>query len=382
MLESSARPVCSDVVEDDLSYFESALRQCIDVVFARERGSDEKVCGSANYLKDVISSYSGLPPAVVDTEEFSDLVMALCMDQSPHVRGAGLALIQVLCCESFPAKLLNESLVRLLLRLSESDSNVLMLLLSIFDKSDVHVWASWFQDVLKQCLSCRQCPPLVVSEVIQVIAYDQNGVFLSRDLVASVLEVTVQGEMREAFVELMLCLADHEYLEFEELLRRYKPLVCGILETSTTSLKVKALRFLKALLAVKECILSADEIQALCDTVSSLWHSPCTELSRLSWEISYLLVKATDGIANYFMQHGILHACSTLFTSDCLFDIKIACVIAAFEDVVDSHYFLSEEEREWVISVIDELEDASVLDSNKVLREQVQVLQSQLSIDS
>ena len=382
MLETKKRPVCSDVVEDDLSYFESALRQCIDVVFAREKSSDEKVCGSANYLKDVISSYSDLPPGVVDTEEFADLVMALCMDQSPHVRGAGLSLIQVLCRESFPSKLLNDSLVRLMLRMSESDSSVLVLLLSIFDKSDVHLWVSWFQDVLKQCLSCRQCPPLVVSELTQVIAYDQNGVFLSRDLVASVLEITVQGEMRESFVELMLCLADHEYLEFEELLRRYKSLVCGILEAATTSLKVKALRFFKALLAVKDSILSADEIQVLCDIVYQLWDSPCTELSRLSWEMSYLLVRATDGIASYFLQRGILQAFSTLFTSDCLFDIKIACVIAAFEAVVDSNYSLNKEERDCVISAIDELEDASVLDSNKVLREQVQVLQRQLSIDS
>lgn len=375
----------SEILEDDVTYLESALDQCVAIVFGETPKLEEVIC-SVEYLIEVILNYSIVPCSLVNTEEFCDLVLALCLSQEIRVKKAGLSLIASICRETFPPKLVNESLIRTLITISESDSRVLDLILRVFDKCDVHIWAGWFSEIIQKCFEARVLPPLILSLVISMLSYDQERVYLEHNLILAVINLAFEQKRNEDLLMILTCLAENHFTEFEGILRESKSWLFSILDGESISLKSKALRLVKALLAEsKSCIFSSDEIFTLCQTVTSLWASPNRDISKRSWDISYSLITKMDGVARFFLEHDILETFATVFQSDLNFDVKISAAMATFQAVLSDHdSLLTPEQREIVESAHVELEPLSGADTSNILREQMQILERRLreSIDS
>lgn len=373
-----------EIFEDDVTYLESALKQCVEIVF-EETPKLNEVIASVEYLRDVLLNYSIVPCSLVNTEEFCDLVLALCLSQEISVKRAGLSLIASICRETFPPKLVNESIIRALITISDSDSSVLDLILRVFDKCDVHVWAGWFSEITRKCFEARFLPPLILSCTISMLSYDQERVYLEHDLILAVVNFAFEQKKSEDLLMILACLAENHYLEFEVTLRESKPWILSVLDGESISLKSKALRLVKSLLSEStSSIFSNDEMFALCQIMTSLWTSSNREIVKLSWEISYFLMTKTDGVARFFLEHDILHTCAALFLSDLHFDAKISAAMAALQAVLLDHSsLLTPEQREILESVYVELEPLSGVDTSNILREQMQILEQRFrdSID-
>jgi hypothetical protein len=323
-------PDCSSDVFDD-SFLRCAISNCIDLSASEDLPLPDVI----THLTTIIQQTEFAIPAAIFPEEFQDFLHLALFDRSPDLLLALFPLLHAIL-DRVPELLSQETLTDTLIELSESENIVLRLeamrlLMALLGGS-----VSGLECFGRFCRSFFENPaelPGFPEFALRCIQIDRNCSTLDVDLVFEFFTfLATHFQFRDPVLRIATILAESQRPRFLQLSSDTDLLMIDSIETTSPSLKIVYLRYLKSLFADFFPI-DRTSLDFLSSKIAECWRAKVGDVSRLAWELTALLTNQNP--VDSFVSAGCVDAALECFEGDHKAETKIAAAAVALRAITD-----------------------------------------------
>jgi hypothetical protein len=323
-LLTSTRPA-PDPSDDapDSSTLESAISDCLSFVTCDDPDL-QALSATAELLTDALTNALFPPSPDFFPVEFDDF-LHLLLGTDP---ATALALLSAL---SERALLADGAIVDAILRLTDRpDFRVpaARVLLSMLRTSDTR--ASHFDFFCPLYLENCENFPTFPEFALSCLRADRHCSLLNLDLLLEFLDCVLSDvRLREIVLAIGAILAEFHRDRFLPFAVARNLLLLDSLETSTLSVKIGALRYLRQL-ADADFPICPPDLNFLCAKAAEFWRARVGEVVRLAWALALGLAARYTGALDFFVGAGCVEQAVAAFESRHTVDAKVAAAAMAF----------------------------------------------------